>query len=241
MNKSLLFAALGLVGLGAAAQEVGTVISSTPVVHQVAVPRQVCNPVMAQPRTSGGGGILGAIAGAAIGSQIGAGSGRGVATVLGTMGGAVLGNSIESDAARGQAYTQCTTQTTYENRTVYNVTYETGGRQYTTQLPYDPGPTVRLQGGVASADLGTPGPVVTAPPVQGAAAPVVVQSAPPMAPPAVVAQAPVYVQPAPVMVAPPVVYGYPAYPAYPYYNAYPPVGLSLSFGFGGGHHHRHWR
>ena len=40
----------------------------------------------------------------------------------------------------------CSTQTFYENRTVgYNVAYEFGGKQYTVQLPQDPGPTIPLQ------------------------------------------------------------------------------------------------
>lgn len=41
---------------------------------------------------------------------------------------------------------QCSTQTFYENRTVaYNVTYEYAGKQYSVQMPQDPGPYVRLQ------------------------------------------------------------------------------------------------
>jgi uncharacterized protein YcfJ len=40
----------------------------------------------------------------------------------------------------------CTQQMFYENRTMaYNVVYEFAGKQYTVQMPQDPGPTVRLQ------------------------------------------------------------------------------------------------
>ena len=42
--------------------------------------------------------------------------------------------------------TQCTTQTIYENRTTaYQVVYEYAGKQYSVQLPQDPGPTLKLR------------------------------------------------------------------------------------------------
>jgi uncharacterized protein YcfJ len=229
MKHTLLFAALGLVGFGAAAQEVGNVISSHPVVQQVAVPRQNCAPayVQAPPQTSGMGGLAGAIAGAAIGSQIGGGAGTAAAMIAGTVGGALLGNNVEANNMRAQQamVPNCITENTIENRTVgYDVTYEYGGRQYTTRMPYDPGSTIRLS--VTPVAQGA----VTAPPVQGiAAAPGTVVAA--AAPTMVVPAAPVVVQPYPV---------YPAYP-YPVYRPYyPPIGLSLGFVFRGGGHH-HWR
>jgi hypothetical protein len=41
---------------------------------------------------------------------------------------------------------RCGTQTFYENRTVaYNVVYEYAGKQYSVQMPNDPGPSVQLQ------------------------------------------------------------------------------------------------
>lgn len=129
--------------------EVAQVISSIPVIQQVAVPRQVCNTqqvVVEQPK-SGAGAAMGAIAGGAVGNQIGDGSGRAVATIVGIIGGAMLGDRIEGPAApRTQERTTCTTQTVYENRTIgYNVTYEYAGRRYQIQLPNDPGPTLPVQ------------------------------------------------------------------------------------------------
>lgn len=58
------------------AQEVGKVISSTPVIQQVAVTRQVCNnqQVVSERPKSGAGAAMGAIAGGAIGTQIGGGA-----------------------------------------------------------------------------------------------------------------------------------------------------------------------
>jgi uncharacterized protein YcfJ len=131
------------------AQEVGRVISSTPIIQQVAVPRQVCNneQVVSPGQKSGAGAAMGAIAGGAIGNSMGQGSGRAAATVLGLFGGAILGDKVEGNAPPEVRNVQtCTQQMFYENRTMaYNVVYEFAGKQYTVQMPSDPGPTVRLQ------------------------------------------------------------------------------------------------
>jgi hypothetical protein len=149
----------------------------------------------------------------------------------------------------------------------YNVTYEYGGRQYTTRMNSRPGATIPIQAntyGVTTAPVAPqpqlqPYPVEAdggqqqyqqypqyAQPSQPGGSPwdsvvpeqgVVVSNAP--------AQAPVYVQPAPVYAAP--VYVQPSY-VYPQPYIYPPVGLSLNFGYSrgwggyrGGWGHRHWR
>lgn len=130
------------------AQETGRVISSVPMIQQVAVPRQVCSqaPVVVEQPKSGAGAVLGAVAGGAAGNAIGDGGGRTLATIVGAVGGAFLGNRIEGSSSQVQQQTSCTTQTFYENRAVgYNVTYEFAGKHYTVQMPQDPGPTVRLQ------------------------------------------------------------------------------------------------
>ena len=138
-----------LASIPAQAQEVGKVISSTPIIQQVAVPRQVCNnqQVVTEGQKSGAGAAMGAIAGGAIGNQIGNGSGRALATMAGIFGGAIMGDKIEGPTAPEVKNVQnCSMQTMYENRTMaYNVVYEYAGKQYTVQMPQDPGPTVRLQ------------------------------------------------------------------------------------------------
>lgn len=223
----------------ALADETGRVLSSTPLVQQVPVTRQVCNmqPVAVAPARSGAGALMGALAGGALGNAVGGGGGRAAATVLGVFGGAMLGDQIEGGGvAQVQNVQQCSNQTAYENRTVaWNVVYEYGGQQYTAQMPSDPGPTVRLQvtpvGGspvqagtaMASPPDGTPleyAPVEYAPPVY----------APQVYAPAMVST-PVYTQP---MLAPA------PYIVRPYF---PPVGLSLNFGYSGGYggHRGHWR
>ena len=143
----------GLMGVLASApvqaQEVGKVISSTPIIQQVAVPRQVCNTqqVVTEGQKSGAGAVMGAIAGGTVGNQIGGGSGRAAATMLGIFGGAIMGDKIEGGGTPEVKNVQnCTQQMFYENRTMaYNVVYEFAGKQYTVQMPQDPGPTVRLQ------------------------------------------------------------------------------------------------
>ena len=149
MKKLVLFSIIASTAGLAAAQEQGRVLSATPIVQQVAYPRQVCTneTVYSGQNTTGGGAVLGAIAGGAAGNAIGKGSGRAAATALGVIGGAVLGNHIEGQGRPGYETVQrCGTETTYENRTVgYNVLYEYAGRQYTTQTATDPGRYIPVQ------------------------------------------------------------------------------------------------
>lgn len=201
-----LLAACGL----AQAQEIGTVLSRTAVYQQVAVPRQSCaQTITPNAPTSGGGAMTGAIAGGVIGTVMG--DGRGLGTLIGAVGGAILGDQAESNA-NSQPITTCTTQTVMENRLVgYTVVYEYAGKQYTVQLPQDPGPTLPLQ--------------IT---------PAGMQTAQPAAPTTVVQQpAVVYAQP-PVVYAPPPVY----YRPWPVSTS---INLGWGWYGGGGHHHRHWR
>lgn len=211
MKRTLVLAAALLAAGLCAAQEQGLVLSSTPVVQQVPVPRRVCSSeqVAVQPHRSGAGAAIGAIAGGIVGNA--AGQGSGAATVLGAIGGAVIGDRIEgSPPTELHEVQRCGMQTFYENRTVgYRVVYIYADKEYTVQLPYDPGQTIALR--VAPEDLGEPG----APPPE----PIV--AAPVYAPPVVVAPPVYYVRPYP--------YAY-AYP-YPYYR-YPSAGVQLYFGGG---------
>ena len=197
------------------AQDVGRVISSTPVMQQVNVPRQVCTTeqVAVQAPKSGAGALMGGIAGGAMGNAVGGGTGKAAATMIGIFGGAILGDSIEgAPMAQVQNVQRCGVQNFYENRTVgYNVVYEFAGRQYAVQMPNDPGPTIQLQ--------------VTP-----------VGASNPMNDPAATYQQPAYTESTTVNMAPPV---YRSYNNRPYY---PPVGVELNFGDGDGYRgRRHWR
>jgi uncharacterized protein YcfJ len=227
MKKFVVLSILAAAG-AAHAQEIGRVISSTPVIQQVAVPRQTCTQqqVAVQQPNTGAGGLMGAIAGGAVGNQIGSGSGRAAATVLGVLGGVVLGDRIEGGGATHYQNAQhCRTEMFYENRAVsYNVIYEYAGKQYSVNLPHDPGPSVQLQ----------ISPIVPSAPAALPAAPQV--NAPAQAP-MVEAPAPSVIAAAPTVVVPAV---YPTYYASPYYHR-PPVSLHLGFFHGHGHRHHHHR
>jgi uncharacterized protein YcfJ len=152
--------------------DLARVISSTPILSQTAVPKQVCTtqPVSYTRETqvsrnddnsmhnggSGAGAVVGGLLGAVIGNQIGKGSGRAAATAGGLIGGAILGSQIgKSDGADKRSTVQttdvrnvqnCTTQNMYESKTIgYNVVYEYAGKQYSAQFVNDPGQWVQVQ------------------------------------------------------------------------------------------------
>ncbi len=202
----------------------GTVISVTPIVQQMLVPRRVCfdEPVAVQRQPSGAGALIGAIAGGAMGNAIGSGAGRAAATAIGVIGGAAVGNNIETggQAAQVQTVRRCTTQSAYEDRTAaYSVVYEYAGRQYTTQMRQDPGPYVQVQ----------------------------VQAVPDGAMAQPQYPAPASSRPPPVYIERPVYQGYPdpVYSSYPvpapvyYESGYAPLGVGLMVGalIGYGAHH----
>ena len=236
MKKPLVLAlALGVCATSALAVDIARVLSATPVVQQVAVPHQVCSnqEVLVQQPKSGAGAVVGAIVGGALGNAAGGhGGGRAAATVLGALGGSVLGDRIEgSSEPELRSVQRCSTQTAYENRTVaYNVVYEFAGKQYTAQMPHDPGPTLALQIGPAGAN-----------------------NSEPQQPRSYAADIPVYADQPPVVVTQPAYPVYQTYPIYPnYYPApyyYPPVTLDFGFGYWGGGYrgggyrggHGHWR
>ena len=171
MNSTHLAAVMTALGLAATghAEELGKVLSSVPIVQAVTVQRQVCTPqqVVTAPPKTGAGAVMGAIAGGAMGNAVGGGSGRAVATGVGIIGGAILGDKIEGGGApQTQMVQQCSLQNVVENRvTAYNVTYEYAGKQFSAQMPSDPGPFVRLQivpiGGAAVAPAGMTPPATT--------------------------------------------------------------------------------
>ena len=217
MQKILLLSALTLVSGLATAQETGRVISSTPILQQVSVPRQVCSQqqvAVEQPR-SGAGALMGGIAGGAMGNAIGGGSGRAAATMLGVLGGVILGNNIEGPGpTQVQTVQNCSTQTFYETRNAgYSVVYEYAGKQYTTTLAADPGATISLQ--VSPMGYSTP-PPVRAPVQQQVLWGDTYQPEP------------IYTTPTPVVVQ-----------AVPAYRPALPIGVELNFGYQRGY--GHWR
>ena len=143
LTKTLAPLALLAVWPAVQSQEVARVISSTPVIQQVTVPRQICTetPVAMRGQRSGVGSVVGAVTGGIIGSQVGNGSGQAIATAIGVIGGAILGHQMEGEPAPVvRSVSSCTQQIKYENQIIaYNVLYEYAGRQYNTQMNTDPG------------------------------------------------------------------------------------------------------
>ena len=135
----------------------------------------------------------------------------------------MLGDRIEG---YGPSHTQdvqrCSNQTFYENRTVgYSVVYEYAGKQYSVQMPNDPGPTVALQVSVVGGNLAGNS-------VSHSQA-------------TVVAAPPVFIAQQPVIVRAPQVYYVPSYNPLPF-------GVHVGVGHWGAHprvhggaHFRHWR
>lgn len=195
MKRSWMLPALGLCAMGSVfAQDVGRVLSSTPVVQQVAVPRRVCTSeqVNVQQPNSGVGSVIGAIAGGALGNSVGGhGAERAAATAIGAIGGAVIGDRVEGPGGeRTQIVERCRVQNFTETRNVgYQVVYEFGGKQYSVQMPQDPGPTIALQVSPAGASTISPLPNVT---IAASAAPVYTQETYIAAPPPVYYPVPVY-------------------------------------------------
>ncbi|MFE8644530.1 glycine zipper 2TM domain-containing protein [Sphingomonas sp. NCPPB 2930] len=244
MKTVLAFTTLALAAGGAVAQnghsgEMGRVLSVTPVVQQVAVPQQYCGTqqVVTQAPRTGAGAVMGAVAGGVLGNAIGHGGGRAAATALGLVGGAVLGNNIEGPGAtQVQNVQNCSTQTSYENRTVgYDVAYEYAGRRYNTRMASDPGQWVPVQVGAVQSNGydGNGGSGYSAPQPAYTQAPAYTE-------PGVVVPS-YYSAPTTVIASPPVVYApsYYAAPAYaPAYVA--PIGMSLNLGYSRGYG-RGWR
>ncbi len=164
-SRHIWFALAAMAATPGFAQEVGKVLSSTPIVRQVAVPRQVCRTetVAMQEPKSGAGALMGAIAGGAIGNAIGDGGGRAVATMLGIVGGSALGDQLENQPApQLQQVQRCDWQQVYENQPAgYRVVYEYSGKQYTVEWPTESGATIPLQVSPAMAVSSAPTAVIS--------------------------------------------------------------------------------
>jgi uncharacterized protein YcfJ len=97
--------------------------------------------------------LIGAVIGGVVGHQIGHGRGRDAATVAGTLIGAAVGRNTAIRAAGPEYVEQRTVQKcavrydeNWEDRVDgYRVRYEYHGREYVTQMPYDPGNRLRIQ------------------------------------------------------------------------------------------------
>ena len=98
------------------------------------------------------GTFLGAVIGGVIGHQVGSGRGNDAATVAGTLIGAAIGNDAASNnysvERRSRPVQRC--ETRYQARREeridgYRVMYRYHGQKYVTEMPYDPGKSLRVR------------------------------------------------------------------------------------------------
>lgn len=101
-----------------------------------------------------GGTLIGGALGTVAGNQVGHGRGKDVARVAGALIGGAIGHNVSVDRQRqlygdrGRLVERCEVRyrdSTEERIDGYEVTYEYAGRQYVTQLPYDPGQRLRVR------------------------------------------------------------------------------------------------
>lgn len=101
--------------------------------------------------------VIGGIVGAAVGSQVGGGSARYATSAIGSMVGGMAGRQIYEQTQRNR-YPRGRVGTVvacdpvavgeYERgrgASMYDVTYEYGGRTHTTRTSYDPGDRIRVR------------------------------------------------------------------------------------------------
>lgn len=97
--------------------------------------------------------ILGGIIGGVVGNQFGSGRGKGVMTIAGALLGASIGRDVTHRRARhGPVHVsmerRCKIEhVTHEEERIdgYDVTYEYGGREFSTHTPVNPGDTIRVR------------------------------------------------------------------------------------------------
>lgn len=164
---AVLASATMLLGISTAAQadaqyDYAKVIKAQPKIRQVTVttPVKECwqeTQYYSVNRNAGrnvGSTLFGALVGGVIGHQFGSGSGNDAATIAGGL----IGGAIGSDAAKrrngygveqhSRPVQRCETryQESREERIDgYRVTYRYNGQKYITDMPYDPGETIRVR------------------------------------------------------------------------------------------------
>ncbi|MEJ7746302.1 MAG: glycine zipper 2TM domain-containing protein [Luteimonas sp.] len=106
--------------------------------------------------------VVGGIAGAVLGSKVGGGSGSYAASAIGSMVGGMAGRSVYDNTQRqrtrqgivtvcdpvpanGAYYPSNNTYNAGNGANAYDVTYEYGGRRYTTRTNYHPGERIRVR------------------------------------------------------------------------------------------------
>jgi uncharacterized protein YcfJ len=133
------------------------VIDVDPIYERVSTPRKECYsdyvPESRYERSDSSnmaGTVIGGVAGGLLGSRFGRGSGRVASAAAGAVVGAIVGDRLSDRGPRSDEYYErevrrCREIDDWEKRlTGYHVTYEYAGHEYSTTLPYDPGPKLAV-------------------------------------------------------------------------------------------------
>jgi uncharacterized protein YcfJ len=126
------------------------VISATPNIERFVETRQQCSEQVQQVTTQGssnlGGVLVGSVIGGVAGSAIGKGTGKTIATATGAaLGAQVARNYGEQPTTTNKVVQVCQpVNTVREQVRDYSVRYEWDGREYSVNLPQNPGPWLRV-------------------------------------------------------------------------------------------------
>ena len=160
MKRLVLVPLLAIAAIGLHAEtylDNARVRSVDPRYESVNVPRQECTSQWVnEPRRTGqrdyGGAVIGGVAGALLGNQVGKGHGREAATAVGAAVGAFAGDDMANRGRSGRyeevarEVTNCRMVNDAQTRIVgYQVGYEYLGQQFSTVIPDNPGPSLRVR------------------------------------------------------------------------------------------------
>jgi uncharacterized protein YcfJ len=130
--------------------QMARVISATPNIERFVETRQQCSEQVQQVTTQGssnlGGVLVGSVIGGVAGSAIGKGTGKTIATATGAaLGAQVARNYGEQPTTTNKVVQVCQpVNTVREQVRDYSVRYEWDGREYSVNLPQNPGPWLRV-------------------------------------------------------------------------------------------------
>jgi uncharacterized protein YcfJ len=130
--------------------QMARVLSATPNIERFVETRQQCSEQVQQVTTQGssnlGGVLVGSVIGGVAGSAIGKGSGKTIATATGAaLGAQVARNYGEQPTTTTKVVQVCQpVNTVREQVRDYSVRYEWEGREYSVNLPQNPGPWLRV-------------------------------------------------------------------------------------------------
>jgi uncharacterized protein YcfJ len=140
------------------AQDYAQVVQVTPLVEQMATPRQECHDASVTRQKPNkdpnrlAGTAIGAIAGGVLGNVLGGDGSNTGAKIAGAAVGGLAGNKVQQSMQNGATTTTtenvCTTVNDVTERTVgYNVTYRIGDETKQVRMDHDPGSRIPMQDG----------------------------------------------------------------------------------------------